>query len=242
MMNEKTIIFGIRAVAEAIENNRNIDRILIKKGLQGELFLELKKLIDKNRIPFQNVPVERINRETDKNHQGVIAFISPVEYQDFYEVFDKIEKSGKPSKILLLDGLTDVRNFGAISRTAECAGFDAIIVPEKKSAPLSNDAIKTSAGALFNIPVCKVSNLWYILKFLKEKDFYIVAASEKAENNYKTIDYPSNVVLVMGSEDKGISSQVQKIVDINVAIPIRGKISSLNVSVAAGILMYEIVS
>lgn len=242
MMNEKTIIFGIRAVAEAIENNRNIDRILIKKGLQGELFLELKKLIDKNRIPFQNVPVERINRETDKNHQGVIAFISPVEYQDFYEVFDKIEKSGKPSKILLLDGLTDVRNFGAISRTAECAGFDAIIVPEKKSAPLSNDAIKTSAGALFNIPVCKVTNLWYILKFLKEKDFYIVAASEKAENNYKTIDYPSNVVLVMGSEDKGISSQVQKIVDINVAIPIRGKISSLNVSVAAGILMYEIVS
>ncbi len=240
-MKDTSIIFGIRSVIEAIENDRNIDRVLIKRGLQGELFLELKKLIDKNRIPFQNVPVERINRVVNKNHQGVIAYISPVEYQDFHKVYDKVEATGKIPRFLMLDGLTDVRNFGAIARTAECAGFDAIVVPEKGSAPLSSDAIKTSAGALFNIPVCKASNLWYILKFLKEKSFLIVAASEKAETKYTEVDYSSPVILVMGSEDKGISAQVQKLVDKNVSIPIKGTISSLNVSVAAGILMYEIV-
>lgn len=241
-MNEKNAIFGIRSVIEAIQSEKNIEKILVKTGLQGELYNELMAVARQHGVYCQNVPVERINRVTDKNHQGVVAFISPVDYQDFESVVGQALAKGKQPVVLILDGITDVRNFGAIARTAECAGVDAIVIPEKGSAAINADAIKTSAGALFRIPVCRVSRLWYTLKYLKENGFTIFAASEKSEVNYRDPEYTGALALVMGAEDKGISTQVVKMVDKTVAIPVKGEIGSLNVSVAAGILIYEMVS
>lgn len=240
-MREKNVIFGIRAVIEALNSGKNIEKVLVRKGLKGELFQELSIALKSQNVPVQYVPIERINRETTKNHQGVVAMISPVEYQDLEEVLKPIVASGEPPRVLVLDGITDVRNFGAIARTAECAGFHAIVIPEKGSAPVNGDAIKTSAGALFRIPVCRVSRLWYSMKYMQENNFTIIAASEKEGEDYREADYSGPVALVMGAEDTGISSQVFKMVDFSVSIPVKSEIGSLNVSVAAGILMYEVV-
>jgi 23S rRNA (guanosine2251-2'-O)-methyltransferase len=239
-MTESNVIFGMRAVIEALKSDQIIEKVLVKTGLQGELFNELKRTLKDNNVPFQLVPVERIQRVTTKNHQGVVALVSPVSYQDVEAVVQKKIESGERSVVLVLDGITDVRNFGAIARTAECAGVTAIVIPEKGSAPVNGDAIKTSAGALFRIPVCRVSRLWYTMKFLKSHNFTIVAASEKAGVNYRQVDYAGPIALVLGAEDTGISSQVMKMVDQQVAIPVKSEIGSLNVSVAAGILIYEI--
>lgn len=239
-MAESNVIFGIRAVIEALKSDQFIEKVLVKNGLQGELFNELKKTLKDYNVPFQLVPVERIQRVTTKNHQGVVALVSPVSYQDVETVVQKKIEGGERPVVLILDGVTDVRNFGAIARTAECAGVSAIVIPEKGSAPVNGDAIKTSAGALFRIPVCRVSRLWYTMKFLKSHNFTIVAASEKAGVDYRKVDYAGPIALVMGAEDTGISSQVMKMVDQQVAIPVKSEIDSLNVSVAAGILIYEI--
>jgi 23S rRNA (guanosine2251-2'-O)-methyltransferase len=238
-MQEKNIIFGTRAVIEAIASGKSIEKVFVRAGLQGELFDELMAAMKDNQVVWQKVPVERINRLTTKNHQGVVALTSPIEYQNIEKIVEGALASGRQPIVVILDGVTDVRNFGAIARTAECAGVNAIVIPEKGSAPVNGDAIKTSAGALFRIPVCRVSKLWYTLKFLKENGFVIIGASEKSETAYHQADYKQPLAIVMGAEDTGISSQVLKMIDTLVSIPIAGEIGSLNVSVAAGIIIYE---
>lgn len=214
---------------------------MIRSGLKGELIYELMGLVKELQIPFQYVPNERINRVTMKNHQGVLAFISPIEFQSIENILPSIFEQGKNPLFMILDKVTDVRNFGAITRTAECANVDAIIIPEKGSAQISADAVKTSAGALLKIPVCRVKNLSNTIKFLQESGIQIVAATEKATENYYQVDFSIPTALLLGAEDTGVSMELLRVADKMVKIPILGEIESLNVSVAAGVLIYEAV-
>ena len=234
------MIFGIRAVAEAISAGKEVDKILIKKDLSGELATELFALIKGTDITVQRVPQEKLNSITRKNHQGVIAFISPINYQPVDEIVASLYEQGRVPFFLVLDHLTDVRNFGAIARTAECAGVDAIIIPSKGSVSVTADAVKTSAGALMNIPVCRVSSLYNTVKYLKSSGLQVVGASEKASKDYTQADMTLPLALVMGAEDKGISTEILSLVDTTVSLPQYGKIASLNVSVAAGVMIYEV--
>lgn len=234
------MIFGIRAVAEAISAGKEVDKILIKKDLSGELATELFALIKGTDITVQRVPQEKLNSITRKNHQGVIAFISPIHYQPVEEIVASLYEQGKVPFFLVLDHLTDVRNFGAIARTAECAGVDAIIIPSKGSVSVTADAVKTSAGALMNIPVCRVASLYNTVKYLKSSGLQVVGASEKATKDYTEADMTLPLALVMGAEDKGISTEILSLVDTTVSLPQYGKIASLNVSVAAGVMIYEV--
>jgi 23S rRNA (guanosine2251-2'-O)-methyltransferase len=241
MKENKDFLFGIRAIIEAIKSGKNIDKLMIRSGLKGELIYELMGLVKELQIPFQYVPNERINRVTMKNHQGVLAFISPIEFQSIENILPSIFEQGKNPLFMILDKVTDVRNFGAITRTAECANVDAIIIPEKGSAQISADAVKTSAGALLKIPVCRVKNLSNTIKFLQESGIQIVAATEKATENYYQVDFSIPTALLLGAEDTGVSMELLRVADKMVKIPILGEIESLNVSVAAGILIYEAV-
>ena len=241
MKEEKDFIFGIRAVIEAVKSGKQIDKLMIRSGLKGELFFELMELVREMQIPTQYVPNERINRVTMKNHQGVLAFISPIEFQNIENILPTLYEQGKNPLIVVLDKVTDVRNFGAITRTAECANVDAVIIPEKGSARISADAVKTSAGALHKIPVCRVKNLSKTLKFLQESGIQIVAATEKADDLYYKVDFNIPTAILLGSEDKGVEIEYLRSADQMVKIPILGEIESLNVSVAASILMYEAV-
>ena len=234
------MIFGIRAVAEAISAGKEVDKILIRKDLSGELAGELFALIKGSDIVVQRVPQEKLNSITRKNHQGVIAFISPINYQPIEEIVASLYEQGKVPFVLVLDHLTDVRNFGAIARTAECAGVDAIIIPSKGSVSVTADAVKTSAGALMNIPVCRVASLYNTVKYLKSSGLQVLGASEKATKNYTDADMTLPLALVMGAEDKGISTEILSLVDTSVSLPQYGKIASLNVSVAAGVMIYEV--
>lgn len=238
-MTKNNVIFGIRAIQEAIQSGKSIEKILMKPGLQGSLYNELIRDIKVQNIPLQRVPAERLNYFTQGNHQGVVAIVSPVDYQNLEKIVEQAIAAGREPMVLILDGVTDVRNFGAIARTAECAGVDAIVIPDKGSAPINGDAIKTSAGALYRIPVCRVPKIWYSMKFLKESGFEILAAFEKGDTDYRKANLGGKLAIVMGAEDKGISPQVLKMCDTNIFIPIKGEIGSLNVSVAAGILIFE---
>lgn len=240
-MEKSDYIFGIRAVMEAIEAGKDIDKILIKKDLQGELIGELLSLARENRVLVRRVPGQVIDRITRKNHQGVLATLSAVTYHRLDHLVPQLYEEGRLPFVIVLDGITDVRNFGAIARTAECAGADAIIIPEHGSVSVGGDAVKTSAGALLHIPVCRERSAALAVKFLKDNGYKIVAATEKAAVDYTTVDYRDPVALVMGAEDVGISPEVLKLADVGAAIPLYGKIGSLNVSVAAGVLMYEVV-
>jgi 23S rRNA (guanosine2251-2'-O)-methyltransferase len=237
MKNE--IIYGIRTIIEALESDKTVEKIYAKKNLSGDLFYELRQTAKKHKVPIQIAPVERINKFTDKNHQGVVAIISNVQYYDIEETVNNALANGENPTVIILDGITDVRNFGAIARTAESAGVNVIVIPEKGSAPVNSDAIKTSAGALLKIPVCRILKPWYALKFLKEKGFKIIAVTEKGDEDYQKIDYSGNIALIFGAEDKGISPQMLKMCDKKAVIPLKGTISSLNVSVAAGIMIFE---
>ncbi len=238
-MNREDYIFGTRAVIEAIKNGRNIERVLIKKGLDNDLFAELFLLLKENNIPFQFVPIEKINRVTRKNHQGIVAYISAVEYFDLETLIPGLFEAGVDPLILILDQVTDVRNFGAIVRTAECAGVHAVVIPEKGMARIGADAIKTSAGALHAVPVCKVKSLQTAIHFLKNSGIRIIAATEKATKIFTESEMNSPLAIIMGSEDAGISSSILQLTDEQVKIPLFGKIESLNVSVAAGLMIYE---
>lgn len=240
-MDRSEYIFGIRAVMEAIEAGREIDRVLIKTGLQGPLAAELNDLLRKHHILSRRVPEEKINRITRKNHQGVIAILSAVSYYRLGDLVPELYETGILPFIVVLDGITDVRNFGAIARTCECCGVDAIVIPERGSVSVGADAIKTSAGALSYIPVCRERNLAAALRFLKNHGLKTVAVSEKAESAYTQSSYREPVALVMGAEDIGISPEVMAECDTRVALPMFGHIGSLNVSVAAGVMMYEVV-
>lgn len=240
-MREKEMIFGIRAVIEAAEAGKNIDKVLVKRELQGELFKELQEVLRLYEIPMQRVPVERIERITRKNHQGVIAFTSAVAYQKLEDIIPFLYEEGKNPLIVVLDGITDVRNFGAIARTCEVAGVDAIVIPERGSVSVNADAIKTSAGALHTIPVCRERNLKDAILFLRNSGVKVVAATEKAADNYTAVDLTSPTAIVMGSEDEGVSNEIIRICDNLVKIPQFGNIQSLNVSVACGVMIYEVV-
>ncbi|MCQ2084157.1 MAG: 23S rRNA (guanosine(2251)-2'-O)-methyltransferase RlmB [Bacteroidaceae bacterium] len=238
---EDEMIFGIRAVIEAIEAGKDIDRLLIKKDLQGDLSRELFAAMKGLDIPVQRVPIEKLNRITRKNHQGVIAFTTQISYQHVSDLVPTIFEQGRDPFFVLLDGVTDVRNFGAIARTCECAGVDAIIIPSKNSVSVNADAIKTSAGALHTLPVCRENQISQTLKYLKNCGIRIAAATEKGDLDYTKGNYSGPVCLVMGAEDKGIPQEHLALCDEWVRIPILGHIQSLNVSVAAGVLIYEIV-
>lgn len=240
-MKTNDYIFGLRAVIEAIKAGKDIDKVLIKKDISGDLVAELFQVIKEYGVVSQRVPVERINRITQKNHQGVVAFLSPVAYHNLDDLIPSLFEAGKLPFVVALDGITDVRNFGAIARTCECSGVDAIIIPEKNSVSVNADAVKTSAGALLHIPVVRVKNLNKAIKRLKESGLMIVGATEKGSKNYTTFDYTVPTAIVMGAEDTGISNENLRECDYLAAIPMFGQINSLNVSVAAGILIYEVV-
>ncbi len=233
------MIFGIRAVIEAIQAGKDIDKILLRRDMTSELSRELFAVIKDTVIPVQKVPVEKLNRITMKNHQGVIAFISPVTYQRIEDIIPSIYEEGRNPFIVVLDNVTDVRNFGAIARTCECGGVDAIIIPSKGGAAINSDAVKTSAGALLSIPVCREENLKNTLKFLSASGIKLVAATEKATQDYTETNFSDPVAIIMGSEDDGVSPEHLRLCDETVRIPLLGKIESLNVSVAAGIMIYE---
>lgn len=240
-MEKGDFIFGIRAIIEAIRSGKTIDKLLVKKGMKGDLYQELSQLLKEYQIVTQAVPEQKLNRITRKNHQGVIAFISPVPFYDVPEIVARTFEEGKTPFFLYLDQVSDVRNFGAIVRTAECAGVNAIIVPERGRAQISGDAMKTSAGGLNHIPICKVRNATGTIRFLQDSGIKAFAASEKGSDLYSEKDYTMPCVLIMGAEDTGVSDDLLRVADELVQIPVLGKIESLNVSVAAGVLMYEVV-
>ena len=235
------MIFGIRAVIEAAEAGKDIDKVLVKRELSGELFKELQEVLRRCEIPMQKVPLERIDRITRKNHQGVIAFTSAVTYQKLDQIVPFLYEQGKNPLIVVLDGITDVRNFGAIARTCEVAGVDAIVIPARGSVSVNADAIKTSAGALHIIPVCRENSLKDAVVFLKNSGIKVVAATEKAAKNYTVADMSVPVAILMGSEDEGVSPEILRVCDELVRVPQVGSIQSLNVSVAAGVMIYEAV-
>jgi len=238
-MKDENIIYGIRPVIEAILAGKEIEKLLIQQGLKSEGYNTLRTLIKERNIIFQFVPIEKLNRISRKNHQGIICYISPIQYQDIENLIPMIYEEGKTPLVLILDKVNDVRNFGAIARTAECAGVDAIIIPERGSAMINSDAVKTSAGALLKIPVHRSGNLKITISFLKESGLQIISASEKAEEKYYDPDYSQPTAIIMGSEESGVSGEYLKLSDKEVQIPIIGKIQSLNVSVATGIIIYE---
>ncbi len=240
-IKEKNMIFGIRAVIEAINAGKEIEKIFIRREMGGDLLKELFDLVQERKIPVQKVPLEKLNRLTTKNHQGVVAYISSIEYQHIENIIPMLYESGKDPFIVILDGVTDVRNFGAIARTCECAGVDAIVMPMRGGAAANADAVKTSAGALHIIPVCRENSLHNTVSYLQKCGIKVVAASEKASHLYSQADYSGPLAIVMGAEDVGISPDILRIVDDMVSIPICGQISSLNVSVATGVIVYEAV-
>lgn len=240
-MENNDYIFGIHSAIEAIESGRTVDKLLIKKDLNGELAIRLIRLAKDYGIPVQRVPVEKLNRITRKNHQGVIGFISAVPYYSIEDLLPTLFEEGVLPFILVLDGITDVRNFGAIARTAECCGVNAIVIPQRGSVSVGADAVKTSAGALLHIPVCRAASLPQAVQYIKDCGCQIVCATEKSSENYTLADYTTPVALVMGAEDVGISPEVLRRADTRSAIPMFGKIGSLNVGVAAGVMMYEVV-
>ena len=235
------MIFGIHAIIEAVESGKEIDKIIVKKDLQGELAKEMFALLREKDIPVQRVPVERLDRFTRKNHQGVIAFLPAIAYERLEDIVPFLYENGKEPFIVLLDGITDVRNFGAIARTCEVAGVNAIVIPAKGSVSVNADAVKTSAGALLKIPVCKELSLNAAVKYLKDCGVKIIAATERGSESYTKTDFGGPVAIIMGAEDVGVSSDNLRIADNLVKIPQYGTIGSLNVSVASGILIYEAV-
>lgn len=241
-MEKSDYIFGLRAIIEAIESGKNIDKVMLRKDLAGgELSRELLSKIKEYGVVSQRVPVERLNRITMKNHQGAIAILSPVAYSRLSDLVPLFYEEGRTPLVLVLDGITDTRNFGAIGRTADCTGVDAIVIPSRNSVTVTPDAVKTSAGGLFYVPVCREHDTIEAVKFLKINGYRIVGATEKGNENYTEADYTVPVAIVMGSEDRGISDEVLRLCDDLASIPILGNIESLNVSVAAGVMLYEAV-
>jgi 23S rRNA (guanosine2251-2'-O)-methyltransferase len=233
------IIYGVRAVIEAIRSKRPINTIYIQKGMNKELFKELKEELANKKYNLKFVPIHKLNRFTRKNHQGVVAQISPIPYYELSPIVTKLFEEGEIPLLLILDRLTDVRNFGAIARTAECNGVHAIIIPQKDSVSITSDAVKTSAGALNKIPVCQVPDLSAVVHKLKEYGVQIVASTEKTKNIVYDVDFTLPTAIIMGSEEDGVSTKLLAESDVKAKIPMEGTIASLNVSVSAGIMMYE---
>lgn len=239
-MEQTTAIFGIRAIIEAIESNSSIEKVYLQKGLRGDLFFELEKIIKKNKISVSVVPIEKLNRlSKHNNHQGAVAKISPVEFHDLETVIENTLESDNLPLFLVLDQLSDVRNFGAIIRTAECTGVNAIIIQKSGSAPVNAETIKTSAGAAFKVPICKVDHIKDAIFQLQAADIKLVAATEKTEDSVYDVNLNQPTAIIMGSEHKGVSNSILKMMDHKAKLPLLGEIQSLNVSVACGAFLYE---
>ena len=239
-MEQKEMMFGTRTVIEAIKAGRDIEKIFIQSGLNNDLAKELINLAKSRGVPFTFVPLPKLNSLSTKNHQGVICMLSAVQFAPLENIIDKIYSEGREPFFLILDRITDVRNFGAIARTAECAGLDGIIISDTGNAPITGDAMKTSAGALSYLPVCRTSNMKKTIQYLKESGIQVIACTEKADKALYEVDFKAPVALIVGSEEDGISNQLLKEADHVVKIPMKGKIESLNVSVAVGIAIYEV--
>lgn len=233
------IIFGVHAVIEALKAERSINKILIQKGIQKETFNELRDALKGQQFQLQFVPNQKLDSLTSGNHQGVIAFVTPIEYQEIETLVDQLLEDGKKPTILVLDRITDVRNFGAIARTAECEGVDAILIPSKGSALVTSDAMKASAGALNRIPVCKTDDLKNSLFYLQQSGLRLIACTEKSATPLYQVNLRGSVAIIMGSEENGITQDLINLSDIKAKIPMRGSISSLNVGVATGMVLYE---
>jgi 23S rRNA (guanosine2251-2'-O)-methyltransferase len=240
-MEKDNQIFGIRAIIEAIKAGKEIDKVFIQKDAQGDLMRDLMKVIKSNNINFSYVPVEKLNRLTSNNHQGAVATIAPISFYDLENLIEQVTESGKTPLFLILDQLSDARNFGAIIRTAECTGVNGIIIQKQGSAPVNGDTVKTSAGAVFNVPICKVEHIKDAIFHLQGSGIKTVAATEKTDALLYDIDFAAPVAIIMGSEDRGVNPSVLKIVDEKAKLPMYGTISSLNVSVACGAFLYEAV-
>ncbi|WP_324720685.1 23S rRNA (guanosine(2251)-2'-O)-methyltransferase RlmB [Salinimicrobium sp. HB62] len=240
-MKDTTTIFGIRAVIEAIQNDETIDKIFIQKGLSGQLFQELQQKMKAGDYNISYVPVEKLNRLVKGNHQGIVAKISPVEFADLETVVENALQDSTSPLFLLLDQVDDVRNFGAIIRSAECTGVNGIIIPKKGAAPVTADTVKTSAGAIFKIPLIKVDHIKDAIYYMQASGIKVVAATEKTDDLLYAVDLAQPTALVMGNEGKGISDSVLKLVDAKAKLPMQGTIGSLNVSVACGAFLYEVV-
>ena len=234
--SKQQIIYGLRPVIEAIGSGQQVERVLIQNGLNSSLLNELRTKLKEHDIPFQYVPVEKLNKMTTGNHQGVVATIAAVKYHSFMQLMETLEE---PSVIVLLDHVTDVRNMGAIARTAECTGVAALVVPDHGSAALNEDAIKTSSGALLRLPVCREQNLKTVVNLAKQCGYQVVAATEKGAVHYREVDFRQPTLLIMGNEETGISTELLKMSDVRAKLPIVGEVASLNVSVAAGVFMFE---
>lgn len=234
------MIFGIRPVMEAIDAGREVERIFIQRDSNNPQARDLKKMLSDNNIPFSLVPVEKLNRLTRKNHQGVVCFIGYVSYHKVEQLVPSLFEKSEFPLVMLLDRVTDVRNFGAICRSAECMGVDAVIVPEKGGAMVNGDAVKASAGALNRIKICREYNLKNTIQYLQESGFMVAGCTEKAKDNCFKVNLNKPLCLIMGSEEDGISPEYLKRCDVLIKVPILGKTASLNVSVAAGMLLYEV--
>lgn len=240
-MQEENLIFGMRSVIEALDAGKDIEKILIQKGLSNELYNQLRQSLKGQTVPIQFVPPEKLKRLTDKNHQGVIAYLTEINYYATEDLLSEVFEKGNIPLVLVLDRVTDVRNFGAIARSAECAGVDFIIIPSRGAAQINGDAIKTSAGALHRLKVCREDNLKNTLEFLKESGLQVISCHEKTDKLIYDADFTKPTAIIMGSEENGISNEYLKRSDIQVKIPMPGKIASLNVSVASGIVLFEVV-
>jgi len=240
-MKESDYIFGLRPVIEAIRAGKQIDRLLIKQGLQGALYHELMSDVKKHNISFQIVPLERIELVTRKSHQGVLAWLSVIEYQHIENLLPSIFEKGEDPLILVLDSVSDVRNFGSIVRTAHCLGAHAVVIPEKGSARITADAVKASAGALHIFPVCRERSVVRSTQVLKDSGLRIICAEERSAISITESNLSGPVALILGSEEKGISRELTALADLRVKIPMSGTIGSLNVSIASGILLYEVI-
>jgi len=241
MSKEQTLIYGIRSVKEAIESEKSLNRVYVQRGLKGASAFDLIKTLNKKEIEISYVPIEKLNRFTPKNHQGVVATIAPIKFLSIDQLSKIVEKKKDSCQILILDQISDVRNFGAIVRTAECSGVDCIIIQSSGSAPVNGDTIKTSSGAVFNVPICKISHIKDAIFLLKQLNIKIYGATEKAEKNIYQTDFKGSQAIIMGSEGKGLSRSIVDLCDELIKIPLLGKIESLNVSVACGTILYEIV-
>lgn len=239
--DKQDMIYGIRPLMEAIDAGKEIEKVLVQKGLKGDLFKDLLKLLKDREIPIQFVPIEKLNRLSRKNHQGVISFVSPIAFYRIEDILPSVFERGEDPFFLIIDRVTDVRNFGAILRTAEAAGIHAVIIPSRNTAQLNSGTIKSSAGAIYKIPVCRSDNLKVTINYLKGSGIKIVAATEKANESIYNSSLSGPLAVIMGSESEGVSSEYLKLSDIHFSIPMLGEIGSLNVSVATGIVLFEAV-
>jgi 23S rRNA (guanosine2251-2'-O)-methyltransferase len=233
--------YGMHPVLEALHSGKEVEKIMIKRGLKNEFTNEIFKICKERNIPLQDVPIEKLNKITMKPHQGIVAFLGLVEYQNIENIIPKLFEEGKTPLLVILDRITDVRNVGAISRSALCAGVDAVIVPSRGAAQLNEDAIKSSAGAIHQIAICRSYNLKDTIKFLKDSGIQIVGITEKTKELIYTVNFSGPTCIIMGSEEDGISPEYLKLCDTTCRIPLHGPVESLNVSVATGVALFEVV-